>query len=231
MSPDASPEQKLIYESYKNIIRNIQNNSQSGLILPSNVDPDTRQKLFDIQLLSTEGKKNFDTTEVKTYYQNLIYTGLFADILILGNNNVGSFALGQVKNSLTGAAAQAMLDNIVDAFNRQVIRQLYELNGFNPARACQLDYEGLNQTDLETLSKFLQRTASVGLVEKDRATLNVIREAIGTDAKPEDEPVDESILTGNTSRASDGMAKGSGNGTSDFVAGTDTSSLNADNAA
>lgn len=231
MAPDASPEQKLIYESYKNIIRNIQNNSQSGLILPSNVDPETRQKLFEIELLSTEGKKNFDTNEVKQYYLNLIYTGLFADILVLGNNGVGSFALGQVKNSLTGAAVETILDNIVESFNRQVIRQLYELNGFDPARACKLDYDGINQTDLETLSKFIQRVASVGLVEKDRATLNVIRDAMGTDVKPEDEPVDESILTGHTSRASDGMAKGSGNGTSDFVAGTDTSSLNAENAA
>ena len=231
MAPDASPEQKQIYESYKNIIRNIQNNSQSGLVLPSNVDPETRQKLFSIELLSTEGKKNFDTTEVKKYYQTLIYTGLFADILTLGNNDVGSFALGQVKNSLTGSAVEAMLDLIVDAFNREVIRHLYELNGFDPARACSLDYEGLNHTDLETLSKFIQRTASVGLVEKDRTVLNIIREAMGADAKPSDEPVNEEILTGYKSRASDGMAKGSGNGTSDFVAGTDMSSLNADNAA
>jgi hypothetical protein len=41
----------------------------------------------------------------------------------------------------------------------------------------------------------------------------------------------QKVLTPETSRASDGMAKGSGNGTSDSVASTDTSSLNAENAA
>jgi hypothetical protein len=231
MAPDASPEQKAAYEAYKNIIRNIQNNSQSGLILPSNVDPETRQKLFWIELLSAEGKKNFDTVKIKEYYKTAIYTGLFADILVLGNNNVGSFALGQIKNSLTGSAVESMLDNIVEAFNRQVIRQLYELNGFDTSRHCRLDYDGLNNTDLETLSKAIQRIAAVGLVEKDREILNLARKAIGADPKPDDEPVDESILTGATSRSGDGMKEGLPSGTGYAVSSVDTSEANLENSA
>ena len=231
MAPDASPEQKAAYEAYKNIIRNIQNNSQSGLILPSNVDPETRQKLFSIELLSAEGKKNFDTVKIKEYYKTAIYTGLFADILVLGNNNVGSFALGQIKNSLTGSAVESMLDNIVEAFNRQVIRQLYELNGFDTSRHCRLDYDGLNNTDLETLSKAIQRIAAVGLVEKDREILNLARKAIGADPKPDDEPVDESILTGATSRSGDGMKEGLPSGTGYAVSSVDTSEANLENSA
>lgn len=41
----------------------------------------------------------------------------------------------------------------------------------------------------------------------------------------------KAMLPAKTSRAGDGMAKGSGNGTSDVVAGTDSSSLNSNNAA
>lgn len=231
MSDDASPEQKAIYENFKNIIRNIQNNSQSGVILPSNTDPETREKLFSLELLSSQGgSKNFDTTKVKEYYQNQIYTGLFADVLILGQGGVGSFALGQIKNSLTGSAVESMLDNIVDTFNRDVIRQLFELNGWDISRCPSLDYENLHAVDLETLSKYWQRTASVGLVEKDRQVLNAVRSAAGVDPMPDDmEPRQEYLDT--TSRSGDGMSKGSGNGTSDNVAGGDNSSNNLDNTA
>jgi hypothetical protein len=232
MSDDASPDQKTIYENFKNIIRNIQNNSQSGVILPSQTDPETRQPLFDLTLLSTEGgKKNFDTGKVKEYYQNMIYTGLFADVLILGQGGVGSFALGQIKNSLTGSAVESMLDNIVEVFNRDVIRQLYELNGWNVARSSTLDYEGLHAVDLETLSKYWQRVTSVGLVEKDRPVLNAVRPAAGLDPIAEDVEPREEYLSDATSRSGDGMEKGSGNGTSDKVAGEDNSSDNLDNKA
>lgn len=231
MSSDASPDQKIIYETFKNIIRNIQQNSQSGIILPSNTDPDTKQKLFDITLLTQQGQgKNFDITKIKEYYQNQIFTGLFCDVLLLGNNGTGSFALGTIKNSLTGTAVESMLNNIIECFNRDVIRQIYELNNWDTSRTCTLDYEGLTDIDLDSYSKFIQRAASVGLVEIDRDVLNSIRKQLNLDPKPQEEPVDTTILTGNNSRASDGMSKGSGNGTADSTAETDTSSLNLDNA-
>lgn len=232
MAEDASAEQKAIYESFKNIIRNIQANSQSGVIIPSQADPETRLPLFDLELLSSQGgSKNFDTSKVKEYYQNQIYTGLFADVLILGQGGVGSFALGQIKNSLTGSTVESMLDNIVESFNRDIIRQLYELNGWDISRTCTMDYEGLHAVDLETLSKYWQRVTSVGLVEKDRQVLNAVRSAAGLDPLPDDEEPREKYLTPSTSKAGDGMAKGSGNGTSDSVAGTDNSSTNLDNTA
>lgn len=231
MSADASSEQKAIYENFKTIIRNIQNNSQSGVILPSNVDPDTRAKLFDLTLLSTEGgKKNFDTSKVKEYYQNQIYTGLFADVLVLGQGGVGSFALGQIKNSLTGSAVESMLDNIVEVFNRDVIRQIYDLNGWEVSRAAKLDYENLHAIDLETLSKFWQRVTSVGLVEKDREVLNAVRTAAGLDAIADDVEPREEYLTPMDSKAGQGMQT-PGEGTAKNVSGNDTSSTNVDNAA
>lgn len=231
MSADASPEQKLIYESFKEVIRNIQNNTQSGIILPSTTDPDTRAKLFSLTLLNGDGKKAFDTTKVKEFYQSQIYTGLSADVLILGQGSTGSFALGTLKNSLTGSCIEAMLENIVSEFNRDVIRQLYELNDMDASRACRLDYQELQSSDLDSLSKMLQRAASTGLIEVDRQVLNAVRTAIGIDELPDDMPPQQDILSGMTSRSGDGMTKGSGNGTSDQVATGDTSSANLDNAA
>lgn len=201
------------------------------MMLPQMFDPETKQPLFDLELLSLDGKKGMDTVKVKEYYKNMILTSLFADVLVMGQSSTGSFALGQIKNSLSGAAAKVILNNICDVLNSDLIKQTYELNGWDASRAGKFDFDGLEAADLETLSKYWQRVASVGLVEIDREVLNSIREAAGVDPKDPDSEVDKDNLTGNASRAGDGMAKGSGNGTSDSAAGTDTSAGNADNKA
>lgn len=231
MASDASPEMKAQYEGFKTIGRNLQTNSQSVVIFPSAVDEATRAPLYDLTLLSTEGgRKNYDVGKIKEYYQTQIYTGLFADVLQLGVNGVGSFSLGILKNSLTGAAVESMLDNIVESFNRDVIRQIYELNGWDVSRACSLDYENLHQTDLDTLSKYFMRTASTGLIEKDRAVLNFVRSAMGVDPMPEDMEPREKYMTDNKSRSGDGSAAGGMDGTSKGVSPEDNSVNNLENA-
>lgn len=229
MSADASDEQKAIYEYYKNVIRNIQMNSQSGLVLPQAFDPDTRQPLFDISLLSTEGKKNFDTGKVKEYYKNLIYTSMFADILQMGQGEVGSFALGQLKNSLTGSAAEAMIRSIVDVVNNELIRVTYDMNGWDVSRMGKLDFDNLETVDLEAFSKAIQRYASVSALELDRPALNRIRESVGIDKMADDEEPMEEYMPGYSSRSGDGMAT-AGEGTSTNPSGKDTSSNNLENA-
>lgn len=230
LSPDATPEQKAIRTYYENVMRNLQINQQSALILPNAYDPETRQPLFELELLSLDGKKGMDTDKIKTYYKNLILTSLFADVLVLGQGATGSFALGQIKNSLSGSAAEALLETFTETINQDLIRHTYELNGWDVARMGRMDYENLEADDLETESKFWQRVASVGLVEVDRDVLNRIRSLAGVEPLPDEEPVDYEKLSNNTSRSGDGMVT-PGEGTATNVSGDDTSSNNLDNAA
>lgn len=229
LSADATPEQIAIRKYYEQAMANLQINQQSAMILPQAFDPETKQALFKMDLLSVSGQKGFDTTKIKEYYKNLILTSLFADILIMGQSSTGSFALGQIKNSLTGTAAESFISTIRDVINKDLIRQTYELNGWDASRACVIDYENIDSVDAETFSKAIQRIASVGFLTKDLDTINKIRNVLGTDELPEGTDF-ESLLSDITSRSGDGMSKGSGNGTSDNVAGTDNSSNNADNA-
>lgn len=231
LAPDASDSDKLILENLKNILRNLQANAQSGVMLPSSVDPETKQKLFSLELLSTQGgKKNYDITAIKQYFQAQIYIALGGDILSLGNTGVGSFALGQIKSSITGSYMEAMLDNIVEAFNRDVIQQIYELNGWNVSRCCSLDYENVNPVDMETLSKFLQRVTSVGLTPKTHDVVNVVMTAMGLDPISADTDLN-TILSQSTTNASQGMDTPFEGTRKTSGGGMDSSTNNADNAA
>lgn len=225
LAADASPEQKAIRSYYERAMANLQQNQQSAMILPQAFDPETKQPLFKMDLLSVSGSKSFDTTKVKEYYKNLILTSLFADILIMGQSSTGSFALGQVKNSLTGSAVEVLIRGLKDVINTDLVRQTYALNGWDTSRACEIDYDNIDSIDAETFSKAIQRIASVGFLTQDIDVINKIREVVGVDTLPEGSDF-KSLLSDNTSRASDGMKTGSNNGTSDSVATTDNSTAN-----
>lgn len=229
MSADASPEQKAQLEMFKNIMRNLQQGSQSSMILPSAYDPETRQPLFKIDLLTQDGKKNFDLNKIKEYYRTNIFIALGADILLMGNTSAGSFALGSIKNSLTGSVAEDFLRSIIQVINNDLIKQLYELNGWDVSRRCKIDVEGFDQESLDELGKFIQRVTSVGLMPKTEEVVNLVLNNLGLDDLPEGTDVNE-LLSDNTSRSGDGMTT-PGAGTSTNVNGVDNSTLNTENAA
>lgn len=234
MSAEASPDQKVIFENMKNIVRNLQQGSQAGVVLPSTVDPETRVPLFSLELLAADGKRGYDLTEIKEYYRGLIFIGMSADVLLLGNSNVGSFALASVKNSLTGNAIESYLKKIMQVINNDLVRQVYELNGWDTRRMAKVDYENLAEESLEEISKYFQRITSVGMMPKTVDTVNYVLSTLGLEPLPEGTTQEEleELLPDANSRASDGMAVGTtGNGTARTVSGNDTSSLNQDNAA
>lgn len=215
MSADASPEQKTIFENFKNILRNLQQGSQSAVILPNVFDPDTRQSLFKLELLTQDGKKNFDLNSIKEYYKSMIFIGLGADILLLGNTKSGSFALGSLKNSIAASRAESFIKKIVQIINTDLISQIYELNGFNLNRKCVFDYETIENIDLETYSKAIQRMKSVALIPSSVNVVNSVLDSIGVDPLPEETSQEEldKVLGENVSRAGDGF-KTAGDGTS-----------------
>jgi len=228
LSEDASPSQKAIKVYYENALRNLQMNQQTAFLLPLAYDEVSKQPLFKLELLSMDGKKAFDLNKIKDYYKNLIVTSLFSEVTSMGQTQVGSFALGSLKNSMTGIAAETMIKVIAEVLNKELIEQTYELNGWNVSRAGTLDYDGIDDTDLESVSKAFQRYSSTGLLELDREVLNSVRNSLGIDELPVDLAPQTEILTGNTSKSGEGM-KTAGEGTALSPSGNDTSSNNVEN--
>jgi hypothetical protein len=234
MAADASPEQKSFYTYAQNLVRNIQMNSQSGIVYPLMYDPETRQPMFKLELLSNEGKKNYDTTKIKEYYRMMIFIGMSSDILLAGNSETGSFALGAIKNSLTGTAVENYVKQIVAVLNNDLIRQLYELNGWDASKRCRIDYEGFEDYDLDTFSKMIQRAAATGMLPKTLDVINAVLRSIGVDELPDTTTQEEldAILSEKTSKSGQGMSEGLNSGTGSADGGSGNGSdMNSDNAA
>ena len=229
LATDAPPEVQAIRLYYENVMRNLQMNEQSAVILPQVIDSESRTPMFKLDLLSVDGKKNFDISKIKEYYKNLIFTSLFADVLQMGQSSTGSFALGSIKNSLSGAYAERLIANIAEVLQNDLIKQTYILNGWNESRIGKFDFDGIEPADLDTFSSAIMRMGASGYVPKTLEVINAVLSNLGIDALPED-TVLEDILPESKSRSGDGAAAGSGNGTSNSVASQDNSIANMSNA-
>lgn len=232
LDPKASAEDKAVYESFKNIVAGLANGTQQGIILPKIIDQETKEDLVSLELIEAKGGKAFDIPAIITGLQTDILTALSVDVVKLGSNNVGSYSLSSSKENILAMAIEYRLKEMREVLNTDLMRQLYELNGWDTDRMATFEYGDIVSVDQETLSKYVQRVKSVGMLPRTKETVNKVLEGMGVEPLGDDEELtDEMFPEEMQSRAGDGMAKGSGNGTSDNVAGKNNSDDNADNTA
>ena len=84
---------------------------------------------WKIELLNAGGS-HMDTSGVINRYDQRIAITMLSDIVMMGGDKVGSFALAKTKESLLAAALDAQLANVVDILNEIAIPRLFALNTF-----------------------------------------------------------------------------------------------------
>lgn len=233
MAPNASDEEKAVYDYFCKMVQNIQSNRQAGVVMPLAYDPESRQPLFKLELLSNNGGKNYDTDVIIRRYQNDMLTCLHADVLRLGQDQTGSFALSSSKTNVLSMALEYRLKEIKKVLDKQLIERTYEANGWDATELPFFQYEDFDNVDMEEFSKFVQRTAAVGALELDREALNLIRRAIGAKPLAEDVEPRTEYLSPAQSKSGQSLNTPTGgmNGTANSVAGQDNSANNLDNTA
>jgi hypothetical protein len=162
LAHNADPQAKAMLEHFKKIIRNIRRDEQEGIILPSMYDEQGHQ-LFKIELLSSGGKRNFDTSTIISRYQQEIAMSVLADFILLGHEKVGSFALSSSKTELFAIAIGAWLDTIADTFNNVAIPRLIALNPLKPKNLPVLSHTDIETLDLQEISQFLTSLTNAGV--------------------------------------------------------------------
>lgn len=233
MDPNATEEDKAVFEYYKRMMRNAQVAEQSGFILPNVVD-ENGNKFFEFDIVSVTGQKAFDTNAIINRYSLEILTCLFADFLSLGSNGSGSFSLAESKVSVIEMAIESKLIEIRDQLNHDLVPQLFSLNGWDTTVLPYFDFGKISKQDLDVLSKYVQRLGAVGLVSQDAKTINWLAQEAGMPVPFDDHEIaiDEARtqLTGYTSGAAEGMQSGlnSGTGSADGSSG-DSSVSNTEN--
>ena len=170
--PD-DPDMVRMLAQAESIVTNIKVDQKMGVVLPPG---------WDLTLVSTggAGKSTVDTNMIIERYDSRIAATVLADFILLGHQNVGSFALANSKTDLFSVAMGSFLDVICDVFNSQAIPRLINVNGDHFKGIT--DYPKMIHSDIETpdlaaLGTFIKDMVGVGVLMPDEGMEDFLRRA------------------------------------------------------
>lgn len=162
MLPNASAADRALLESFKRVGRNLRNDEQSHVILPSDRDPNG-EFLYDLALLSTGGRRQMDISPIVERYARHIAMTVLADVILIGHEQVGSFALSSSKSALFAAALSGFLDDIEQVLNRHLVPRLYRLNGVRIESPPRFRHGTVEAVDMEKVAESIAKFAGAGM--------------------------------------------------------------------
>lgn len=193
LSASATQDQQAFLAAIKEIVTNIRNDEQAGIVFPLAYTVDgsgkqTSNKMFELTLLASGGQRQFDTDAVIARYNQQISMSVLADFIMLGHEQTGSYALSATKSSLFKTALEAWLQAIADVINTHAIPRLMRLNGMAMELMPKVKFGRVGEVPLEDIVTWMEKfTNAGGQLFPNLATENHLRGLVGLDALSEEE--------------------------------------------
>ena len=151
------------------LVSSVRRDSEEGILLPAG---------WKLELLSSGSSRQINIGETIDRYDNRIAITMLSDIILIGNNKAGSFALADTKQSMLAAALQAQLQNIADVFNNKAVPDLFSYNNFPGITAHPKIVPGQIQTP--SLKEVALMLRAMGLdIAGDMEMQNYLRHILG----------------------------------------------------
>lgn len=179
-NPDDPIARKQLANAVK-LVSEIRRDAQEGTVLPDG---------WELTLLSTGGRRQFDTTQIIERYDSRIAMTVLADFILLGHQNVGTYSLGTDKSQLFTVAIGAYLDIIQEVFNNKAIPNLIDINGsvFNGITDYpKMIHSEIENRDIQSLADYVQKLTGVGILSPSDDLEQYLRNAAKLPEKTDNE--------------------------------------------
>lgn len=162
MRADANEEELATLAAVRQMVKNVRTDQQAGIIIPALYD-ENGKSMFEFELLTTSGRRAFDTDKIIMRYNRTIALSMLADFVMIGHDNVGSFAMASSKTKVFAVAIGSYMDAIADQFNRVVMPKLMEVNGYGTEDLPVLTHGDIETVDLADLAQYVNALSGAGL--------------------------------------------------------------------
>lgn len=181
--------------SLERLGRDIKFNSQGCIVMPSDVFENadgtkTAARQYDVRLMSSEGGAKIDTDRIINRHTRKMASSILAQFITLGDGK-GSYALSENQTDLFLKAIESILEIISQSLTRQLLPQLWELNGFDPEMMPTIRAGKIAPEDLVAFGEFISKISGAGIMINDRETEEFIREKSGLPPAPDESLMDE----------------------------------------
>lgn len=166
LPPSATQEQQT---AAKEMGRRVRNDEQASVVINEG---------WVFELLSAAGSKQFNIGEIIVRYEKRMLMSMMAQMLLLGQDSVGSFALSQDQTDLFVMAVDGIADQIASVLNRFAIPRLLELNGMDLENHPVIAHTPVARGDLSQFAAALAQVANSGLILPDVELERSLRERL-----------------------------------------------------
>ena len=166
LATGATGAQRDIRNLLERLVQQIRRDEREGLLIPASeitsADGVTRKTGYKLSLLQGAGKRQIDTSQVITRYEQRILMSMLSEFVMLGMQDVGSRSLASSKTSTFAMSLKGFLDRIGAVFNRFAIPRLFALNGVPKELQPTLVHGDIEAPPLDEVAQYITSLANAG---------------------------------------------------------------------
>ncbi len=153
------PNAATLRERLETLIRSIRRDEHEGIVLPGG---------FEFSLTASIGNRPIDTSKIISRWDQRMAMTILTDMILIGTERVGSFALVTAKANLFSKSLRGFLQVIEDEMNRVAIPRLMRINGFDTEKVPKFVFGPIETPSLKEISDFLKSWVDLQLpVDED----------------------------------------------------------------
>lgn len=144
---DKNPEMVDLLHWATTLVNELRQDANHGVVIPAN---------WTLQLLSPEGKNNLDTNAIISRHDTRIAMTMLADVVLIGTNGSGSYALSETKQDLLTRSITAIINSICSVLNTVAVPKLFALNNWKLEEYPQITTDTLKPPTLSEVALLLR---------------------------------------------------------------------------
>ncbi len=173
--------------AYAKQLQQLRRNESDGMVCPTELDKDGKPTGFKFSLVTSGGARAMDITAAITRHRQSIGQVLLTTFIFLGMDKVGAQALSMDLTDLFAASLGSILDSIEETFDRFVMAELMELNGYPPEAWPRWRHGDVEKADITPLANALAKLVDSGLLTPDGTLEDYLRTEARLPEKDESE--------------------------------------------
>lgn len=147
------------------LVDELRQDKNHGIIIP-NTD-------WELKLLGVEGAgRSIDTDTVIRRHENRIAMSMLSDVILMGGDRTGSFALAETKQGLLMSSLQSIINSIASTINQVEVPRLFAINNWTLEAYPEITADDLQPVSIKDVALLL-RCFKVD-VTKDQSLFNYL---------------------------------------------------------
>lgn len=155
------------------VVNGLRQDKTHGLVIPEG---------WDLHLLKGENASNLKVDETIRRHENRIAVSMLADLLLLGSDRTGSFAMAETKLDMFLHSLTTIVNSICNTLNTQAVPKLFAVNNMPLERLPKITTERIKDATVAELSMLL-RSLNIDVTKSDDLFKFLMRSVGGPDIK------------------------------------------------